>query len=102
MSHVINYWNQPVDKEEKEIRDEIFWEIYDTVECEYPDEDRTECGYAGMAGCAREIIFKNRVFENEEAAYDFLRSQSSYCNMAVKYKDDKGQLLYLIRTEYHC
>ncbi len=101
MSHRIEYWNYPVEMEQKEIRETIFWEIYDSVKCEYPDEDRTECGYAGMAGCAREIVFKNMVFENEEAAYDYLRSQSSYCNMAVKYKDN-DRLMYLIRTEYHC
>ena len=66
MSHRIEYWNQPADKEKKEIREEIFWLIYDAVECEYPND------------------------------------QPSYCNMGVKYKDDNGQLMYLIRTEYHC
>lgn len=102
MSHRIEYWNYPAEMKEQEIREEIFWEIYDVVECEYPDEDRTECGYAGMAQCAREIIFKNRVFDTEELAYEFLRSQPSYCNMAVKYKDTTVKLMYLIRTEYHC
>ena len=101
MSHVINYWDYPADKEQKEIKNEIYWEIYDSVECEYPNEDCTENGYAGMAQCAREIIFKNAVFDNEELAYEYLCSQPSYCNMGVRYKD-KDQLMYLIRTEYHC
>lgn len=101
MSHRIEYWNYPADKEQQKIKEEIFWEIYDSVECEYPNEDYTECGYAGMAGCAREIVFKNMVFDTEKLAYDYLRSQPSYCNMGVKYKDN-GCLMYLIRTEYHC
>jgi len=101
MSHVINYWDYPAEMEQKEIKETIFWEIYDAVECEYPDEDRTECGYAGMAQCAREIIFKDKEFENEGQAYEYLHAQPSYCNMGVKYKDN-GRLMYLIRTEYHC
>ncbi len=102
MSHCINYWNYNAEMDAKEIKNEIYWEIYESVECEYPDEGNTECGYDGMARCAAEIIFRNKVFKNEDAAYEYLREQPSYCNMAVKYKDDKGRLMYLIRTEYHC
>ena len=102
MSHRINYWNYSAEMDEQAIKDTIYWEIYDTVECEYPNEDYTECGYEGMARCAEEIIFKDRVFDTEDAAYEYLNEQPSYCNMGVKYKDDNGQLMYLIRTEYHC
>lgn len=101
MSHKIEYWNYPAEMDAKEIKDTIYWEIYDTVECEYPNADYTECGYDGMARCAEEIIFKDRVFDTEEKAYEYLRFQPSYCNMAVKYRDN-DQLMYLIRTEYHC
>ena len=102
MSHKINYWNYPAEMEEKAIKNGIYWEIYDAVECEYPNEAYTECGYDGMARCAEEIVFKNKVFDTEYAAYEYLNDQPSYCNMGVKYKDDNGQLMYLIRTEYHC
>lgn len=101
MSHVINYWDYPAEMEEKAVKDTIYCEIYDAVECEYPDEEYTECGYHGMARCAEEIIFKNKAFDNRKQAYEYLHSQPSYCNMAVKFKD-RGRLMYLVRTEYHC
>ena len=102
MSHVIKYWDYPADMDRKEIKSNIYMSILDDVMEEYPDEDRTENGWSGMADCAREIEFSNREFNSEKEALKYLESQPSYCNMAVKYLDGKGRMMYMIRTEYHC
>ena len=72
MSHVIKYWDYPADMDRKEIKSDIYMSILDDVMEEYPDEDRTENGWSGMADCAREIEFSNRGFNTEKRRLNIL------------------------------